>query len=287
METILVRANLLEFLSAEVIRFLNEDPSNRMGEAWGDERIWEQPLLGAANGADPIFETFKDTVDPLHWTPIEAFAAGGLEAKAEELTAVSWVLPKNEQTKKDNALRKDLTTERWARSRFFGEEANIKLRVHLVEFLKNAGIEAVAPTRLPDWSRLNSERYIYTSKWSERHIAYACGLGTFGVSHGLITPLGKAVRLGSVVLRGLIPTAPRPYTSYDEYCPFKANKTCGACIKRCPSGALSERGNDKRLCSAYMDNEISPYVMEHFGFNGYGCGICQTGVPCTSGIPGK
>ena len=27
------------------------------------------------------------------------------------------------------------------------------------------------------------------------------------------------------------------------------------------------------------------YVKEAFGFEGYGCGLCQTGVPCESGLP--
>ena len=28
-------------------------------------------------------------------------------------------------------------------------------------------------------------------------------------------------------------------------------------------------------------------LARHFGFDGYGCGFCQTGVPCESKIPGK
>lgn len=276
---------LLEFIRAEAARFLDEDPCNRMGEAWGDERIWDPPLLGVANGADPIFETFRDKVDPLHWTPAEAFSAGGFEAKAEELSVVSWVIPNNPLTKNDNARQKEMPSERWARSRFFGETANMKLRAHLAEFLQNAGVDAVAPMNLPDWTRLRSERYVYTSNWSERHIAHACGLGTFGVCQGLITPVGKAVRLSSVVLRGQIKPTSRPYAAYDEYCPFKVNKTCGVCIRRCPVGALSEHGNDKLRCADHMDNKVSPYIEERFGFKGYGCGLCQTGVPCESGIP--
>jgi len=277
--------DLLEFIRAEVTRFLDEEPCNRMGEAWGDERIWEPPLLGVASAADPIFETFRDKVDSQHWSPAEAFSAGGLTAKAEELSVVSWVLPKTPLTIKDNSQQKEVSSERWARARFFGETANMTLRSHLTEFLQNAGVEAVAPMSLPGWTRLRSERYVYTSNWSERHIAHACGLGTFGVCQGLITPAGKAVRLGSIVLRGQISPTPRPYARYDEYCPFKVNKTCGVCIKRCPSGALSEHGNNKLLCGDYMDNKVIPYVEKHYGFKGYGCGLCQTGVPCASSIP--
>ena len=138
---------------------------------------------------------------------------------------------------------------------------------------------------LAGWTRLKSNRYVYASNWSERHVAHACGLGTFGLCDGLITPLGKAVRIGSVVLRGNVKPTPRPYSRYDEYCPFKTKGTCGACSKRCPAGALSERGHDKRLCKAYLDDKTAAYVEKYYNFKGYGCGLCQTGVPCSSGIP--
>jgi epoxyqueuosine reductase QueG len=97
--------------------------------------------------------------------------------------------------------------------------------------------------------------------------------------------VGKAIRIGSVVLRGRLEPTSRPYSRYDEYCSFKTKKTCGACIKRCPAGALSAMGHDKIKCSAYLDDKTAPYVEEHYGFKGYGCGLCQTGVPCASGIP--
>lgn len=40
----------------------------------------------------------------------------------------------------------------------------------------------------------------YTSNWSERHVAFVCGLGTFGLSKGLITEKGIAGRLGSLIV---------------------------------------------------------------------------------------
>ena len=281
----IAETSLFESLHEEAALFLDENPCNRMGAAWGDERIWLAPLFGAARGEDPLFETFKDKVDERHWLPTEAFAAGGCQAAAEELSVVSWILPHNPTTKKDNASRTELTSERWARSRIFGEGANMALRDHLVAFLRSAGYEAVAPMRLKGWTELKSERYVFVSNWSERHAAYACGLGTFGLCDGLITPVGKAVRIGSLVLRARLKPTPRPYVRYDEYCPFKTKKSCGACIKRCPAGALSPQGHDKVKCSAYLGEKTAPYVNEHYGFKGYGCGLCQTGVPCASGMP--
>jgi epoxyqueuosine reductase QueG len=277
---------LFDSICDEVNRFLKKDPSNVMGGTPGNEPIWAAPLLGVARGDDPIFETFRETVDPRHWSPIDAFVAGGYEGvSANELSVVSWVLPHTAATRKENAPQKEWPSERWVRSRVFGETANMKLRDHMVAFLKNLGRDAVSPMRLEGWTELRSDRYVFASNWSERHVAHACGLGTFGLCDGLITPVGKSVRIGSLVLRARLEPTPRPYTRHDEYCSFKTKGNCGACIKRCPIGALSEQGHDKIRCRTYLNEKTAPYVMENFKFEGYGCGLCQTGVPCASSIP--
>jgi hypothetical protein len=48
-------------------------------------------------------------------------------------------------------------------------------------------------------------------------MAYAAGLGTFGLCDGLITARGKAMRTGSVVARLEIDASPRPY---DDHMPI-------------------------------------------------------------------
>ena len=64
--------------------------------------------------------------------------------------------------------------------------------------------------------------YVFASLLSERHAAYAAGLGTFGLCDGLITPKGKAMRCGSVVARIQIAATPRPYEDHHAYCLFYA-----------------------------------------------------------------
>ena len=44
------------------------------------------------------------------------------------------------------------------------------------------------------------------------------GLGTFGLCDGLITPVGKAVRIGSVIAKVRISSSPRPYNVHHAYC---------------------------------------------------------------------
>ena len=47
---------------------------------------------------------------------------------------------------------------------------------------------------------------------------------------------------------------------------------------------MSEAGHDKKKCLSYA-MWTAEYVKKNFGFDGYGCGFCQTGVPCESKIP--
>jgi epoxyqueuosine reductase QueG len=153
-----------------------------------------------------------------------------------------------------------------------------------VTALRERGHEAVAPYQSPHWKRRPSREYTYSSTWSERHAAYAAGLGTFGLCDGLITPRGKAMRVGSVVARVRIPSSPRPYEHHQAYCLFFAKGTCGDCMRRCPVGAITENGHDKRTCRDHL-SRTERYVRTEYGFDGYGCGLCQTAVPCESSIP--
>ena len=163
----------------------------------------------------------------------------------------------------------------------------MKLRSHVVAMLKKAGYEAVAPQLSPLWGMNASERYGMASSWSERHAAYISGLGTFGLCDGLITPAGKAVRLGSVVARINIPATRRPYQNRNEYCLYYTEGGCGKCIDRCPTEAITKEGHDKGKCRIYIEDVTADYIKEHFGLDIYGCGLCQTRVPCESRIPAR
>ncbi len=271
-----------------MIRTLIEDfiasPENRMNEA--GEPAWAKPLVGFSSGADPLYAFYKRDIGPFYVLPIEFFRSShpGLEAKPEELTVISWVLPQTELTKADHRRENRMPCERWARARIMGEGVSMKLRKYLVEELERRGYLAVAPMLSPLWHQENSKKYLFASTWSERHAAYAAGLGTFSLSDGLITAAGIAHRVGSVIVKTDIAPTPRAYTDHHAYCLFYANGTCGACIKKCPAGAISEKGHDKQKCSDYVDTTHA-FVEEHYHFKGYGCGLCQVGVPCESGIP--
>ena len=140
---------------------------------------------------------------------------------------------------------------------------------------------------LPEWKWVKSPKYVFSSYWSERHAAYAAGLGTFGLCDGLITEKGKAHRVGSVIANLKLPPSPRPYEDHHAYCLFFLDGSCTDCRKRCPVEAITEKGHDKAKCWDHAGGTCARFVKEHYGFDGYGCGLCQTGVVCESGIPVK
>jgi epoxyqueuosine reductase len=268
------------------IRDFLQSPENSLGiDPY--EPAWAEPLVGFSRGDDQLYRQFQDDIGPFYLTPDEIFNRTFPErpVPAKHLTVISWVLPQTDATKSDARREFWYPPERWARSRKYGEDGNVRLHEHVSGTLQRAGYRAVAPSRSPLWSLTASERFGLCSNWSERHAAYAAGLGTFGLCDGLITSVGKAMRCGSVVARVDIPPTKRPYTERHAYCLFFSKGICGACIMRCPAGAISAKGHDKEKCKAYIMNATLPHCNSRFKVNTYACGLCQTKVPCESGIP--
>lgn len=267
--------------------FIATSPYNTLRNQTKDP-AWEDALIGFASGADPIWQQYKEYVGPFHWTPWEVFNQHCRAEKAdiEELTVISWVLPQRDAVRKANRRTKKYPSEAWARVRVYGEEFNVALRRHVSDSLIQLGYAAIAPMLVSNWTIVKSARFSYASSWSERHAAHAAGLGTFGLCDGLITARGKAVRLGSVVAKIGIEPTPRPYSDHHAYCLFFAEGTCGKCIDRCPARAITRTGHDKEKCRKHLVRSRE-YVKKAYVFEGYGCGLCQVGVPCEAGIPVK
>jgi len=279
-------ADLATWIGQVIQDFIEKSPQNTLQNKAND-KAFDTPLVGFSQGDDPIYRTYKDVVGPFHWTPMEIFARTfeAMTVKPQELTVISWILPQTSATKADNRKQSAYPAERWARARIYGEEVNVKLRNHVVAILQKNGYPALAPMLSDQWEKKKSDQYVIASTWSERHAAYACGLGTFGLCDGLITPRGKAMRTGSVVARIKIPSTKRPYSDHHAYCLFFNKGICGKCISRCPVEALSAAGHDKIKCRNHLRPVTEDYVKTHYGFDGYGCGLCQTKVPCESKIP--
>lgn len=280
---------LAEEIKEVITGYVEKSPRNFCQHFKG--RYFEAPLVGFARGDDPIFDAIKDQVGPESMTPCLALAnsarARGFseEIKPEEVSVISWVLPINSLVREKQRLEKTGPAAEWSYTRNYGEEFNIDLRRRVAGWLEARGYLAAAPFILPEFRIINDPaRRNFTSTWSERHTAYACGLGTFSLNDALITPRGIAHRLGSVVVRKVLPEAYRPYSGHMDYC--IADLGCKSCIKRCPSMALSESGHDKDIChqTTYAGEEAAAR-RKRLGINKIGCGLCQVAVPCEDRIP--
>ena len=263
-------------------------PENDLG-APTPEKAFDRPLVGFSSGADPMYEEYVAHIGDFYLTPATIFQKAFPDesgTQAEDLTVISWILPSTAAVRQEQAARTKRPSERWVRVRYFGEKFNEALRRHVVEKLAQAGIHSVAPMLAPFWSRSDQGPYAPCSNWSERHAAYAAGLGTFGLCDGFITAVGKAVRAGSVVARMQVAPTPRPSIDHHAYCLNYSHGTCGKCIPRCPVNALSESGHDKQKCQKYVEFTMNEYNIKEYGIDITACGLCQVAVPCMDHIPG-
>ena len=255
---------------------------------------WDEPLVGFASGNDPLFFDYKTIIGSFHLTPREIIAAALREkdrtlllSEMEQISVIAWILPAAEDIRQSNRKEDKFPSKLWSYARHLGEDFNQALRKHVVGYLEDLGYVAVAPLLLPSFQSFRDEKVGWASSWSERHAAYACGLGTFSLNDGFITAKGMAIRVGSVVTLLKLTPSEKKYQYPKENCLVFRNEKCGKCIPRCPAGAITEKGHDKDKCREYIHSE--PLVAKHqeYGLEGspHACGLCQTRVPCESSIP--
>lgn len=234
--------------------------------------LCEEPLLGYGAATDPMFiELQKPHIvgpqyrPPLWWLP-------------EGKSVISIFLPFSQTLRSANAQHEGGPAPEWLHGRIEGHRFLQLMARHVAGELKGHGYKAVVPDgrvlpEIADPRFSMAETDPYRSNWSERHVAYVCGMGTFSLSCALITEKGCAGRFCNIVTDLELEPTPRQYQRFDERC-----IQCGLCADNCPAHAISPtKGKDHALCSAFLDGtRIAPY---------YGCGKCQTGVPCEHSIP--
>jgi epoxyqueuosine reductase QueG len=277
-----LKANPARFIRQLIKEFVSTSPGNRLSFL-DDYKMLDEPLVKFADGDDLIFNQYKDIIAPTHLTPREALAKAYRE-RPEHLSVISFVLPVAEPARKTNRTQTHAPSRLWSHTAWLGERFNDKLRSYLSELLTAAGYMAVAPGMPPYLEEYINEKGLY-SNWSERHVAYAAGQGTFSLSDGLITERGIAQKCGSVVTSLVLPASRRTADGPYANCLFYRGNKCQKCVKRCPAGAISERGHDKNKCYQHLYSMgATPPQIEAEGYDSdrsvYGCGLCQTKVPC-------
>jgi len=241
-------------------------------------KIFEAPIFAFGSADDEYFTLLKESsaigkhfLIPKEWLP-------------QSKTVISFFLPFSQSVKNGNKKDMSWPSEEWLHGRIEGESFLNKLCMYLKSQLVNEGYNSIVPSLDQRfWSKVEFNENSahpeasFTSNWSERHVAFVCGLGTFGLSKGLITEKGIAGRFGSIVTELDLSPNKREYENIYEYCSM-----CGACVKNCPVNAISiEHGKNHVICSKFLDNTAEKYKPR------YGCGKCQINVPCECRIPKK
>ncbi len=234
-----------------------------------------EPLVGFADANHPYIQNLPQVISPTHELPQDVLP----DAK----TIIAYFVPFTKELAKSNRNGGTMASPEWARAY---EETNAlfaELNLQLIEFIEaKAGHAGITPKA----TTFYQEKLI--SDWSQRHMAYAAGLGTFGVNNMLLTKRGCCGRFSTVITNlELEPDAPVD----GEYCLYKKNGSCGACMKHCPTGALTTEGYDRFKCYALCKENAKLYTEfgssytneDGTGANSVGsevCGKCITGSPC-------
>ena len=265
------------------ISFLDDSPVNHLVKDaalrpdLAGMRFYDAPVIGAAAAEDPLFEGMRsiEAVGPMFMPPGQWLPGA--------VSVVSLFFPYTDTIVDANAAEAFETPPEWLHGRYEGHETLVATMEHIKSLIERAGYAAVIPSsdsRFKSGMKDIPGRVEYTSSWSERHVAYVCGLGTFGMSRCLITRVGAAGRFGSLVTNLALEPTTRPYTRYDEYCDL-----CGLCATVCPANAIDPakgiNGKDMEACGKHQQLTREKHAPR------YGCGKCSVGVPCSRGIPGR
>ena len=291
----LFAADPAAFVEKAIKEYAATSPANRF-DLFDGACIFDEPLVGFADGDDAIFQDYKSIIGGFHLMPSEAMgeyidSKGSSQERLSQVSVISFVLPITYETRL--SLRKEtvIPSLRWNHTRWHGQDFINKLSGYVVSLLERLGYQAVAP-ELAGFYKLKNLSSGFSSNWSQRHVAYAAGLGTFGLSDGFITPRGTAMRCGSVVTDAYLPPSHRAYKNHLANCLFYSDGSCRRCAERCPAGAISEQGHDKNKCLDFLFTKQKKILEELGREEGYigrymGCGLCQTKVPCEARIPPK
>jgi epoxyqueuosine reductase QueG len=230
--------------------------------------LFDTPVIGVCDANDPWFEAFKkEGVIGLHHKLPSDWLDGATRV-------ISVFLPFTDEVVASNRGG-GWPSAKWLHARYEGQQAIGNMAAYLRSMLQDQGFMAVAPM-LDERFATGVPGNSYTSNWSERHTAFACNLGTFSLSRGLITDAkGVCGRFFSVVTDAPVPVDARQTRETEANCSH-----CGSCITACPPKAIDfEHGKDHPKCDVFLKTIKQKETPR------YGCGKCQAGMPCERTAP--
>lgn len=239
-------------------------------------KLFDEPIFGFSSVDDEYYYLLKKP------SVIGEHILLPKECLPESKTVISFFLPFTEAVRSSNRIDRFLPSEGWYHGYIDGQILVNELSKFLVSELVEAGYNSLVPKTDSRYWTQNAAKdnslhpeVSFTSNWSERHVAFVSGLGTFGLSKGIITKKGMAGRLSSIVTELYLSPTKREYSDIYEYCTM-----CGSCVVNCPPKAITiADGKNHPKCSKFLDVVKEKYKPKR------GCGKCQVGVPCESRIP--
>lgn len=249
---------LKNYIRNYIVSFVEDYPAKN-----GMERIWRTPLVGYADVNLPFVRNLKEIVTEVHMMPEDVLE--------NPKVVISYFIPFTKDLERTNVgVEDNKASVQWADAYKATNKMMGELSAHLAEELNKMGYRAAVPT---------GKGMLYDelkSDWSQRHMAYAAGLGTFGINNMLITREGCCGRYHSIVAD--IPVeADAPLQ--EENCLYKSKGLCKKCVSNCFSGALTTEGFDRFKCFEACEKNMAIYGVDI-------CGKCVTDIPCAFGVPG-
>jgi epoxyqueuosine reductase len=230
-------------------------------------RMYEWPLMGVSSARDEMYKKYKksEIVGENYMLPSEWL---------DGAKSVISIFNPFTQRIKDSNTGGNMPSYEWLHGRVEGQVYVIEAAQALAEYIRSSGGQAMVPITDERFT-VYSQPKIY-SNWSERHAAYIAGLGTFSLNRAIITKKGIAGRFCSVITDIVLKAEEREYMGLYDNCSL-----CGACIRACPADAINKNGKAHVPCYKFLEKVNAKYPSY------YGCGKCQCGMPCESGLPQK
>ena len=295
LDALLFQTDPGRFLEDAIKEYVRASPLNHL-IAFDNSPIVDEPVVCFGDGDDAIFQDLKKIIGEFHLTPRELLekhvAAKRWQfsptTSIDKVGVVSWALPLAGETRRIERSSPFGGSPRYNHSRWIGIRLYESVEQYVAALLEVHGCNAIAPVQSKFFEIKDMGNWI-AANWSERHIAYACGLGTFGLNGLMITPRGCAVYLGSVVFDRAVPPTPRQ-ASHIANCPFYSDGSCGKCIDRCIASAISKDGRSNVACLSHLRDKQTNTVKNAGLDKGLvgpapACGRCSTALPCEDRIP--
>jgi len=220
--------------------------------------MWEKPIVKFADAKDPKFAKLRELVVPDHYIPTDYLA--------DAVTVLSYFLPFKREIPQTNVDGVECSKV-WADAYLITNDMFGYINEHLTGYIRAIGYDAAIPQNA---GMISLE--VPKSRWSQRHVAYIAGHGTFGLNNMLISDKGSVGRYNSIVTTLDVEADAIPV---EERCLYKKDGSCGLCVTRCMTGALTTDGFDRFKCLAMCLENDKKYPGADV------CGKCTVELPCS------